>query len=118
MKPRIEEYYNYENHKEDNKIGDDGKPGEKAKAVNDLENKIKELDKAKKELGEQEDQFYNNKDTGLQLGRGYSNETHIDEWPSYNLIKNCTSFANYDDETLGENADGFAAKLTVGVGNV
>ena len=63
-------------------------------------------------------QFYNNKDTGLQLGRGYSNETHIDEWPSYNLIKNCTSFANYDDETLGENADGFAAKLTVGVGNV
>ena len=23
MKPRIEEYYNYENHKEDNKIGDD-----------------------------------------------------------------------------------------------
>ncbi len=63
-------------------------------------------------------QFYNNKDTGLQLGRGYSSETHIDEWPSYNLIKNCTSFANYDDETLGENADGFAAKLTVGVGNV
>lgn len=63
-------------------------------------------------------QFYNNKDTGLQLGRGYSSETHIEEWPSYNLIKNCTSFANYDDETLGENADGFAAKLTVGVGNV
>ena len=63
-------------------------------------------------------QFYNNRDSGLQLGRGYSEQTTIDEWPSNNLIKNCTSFNNYDDETLGENADGFAAKLTVGYGNV
>lgn len=62
--------------------------------------------------------FYNNRDTGLQLGRGYSSETSINEWPSYNLIKNCTSFANYDAETLGENADGFACKLTAGYGNV
>ena len=62
--------------------------------------------------------FYGNRDTGLQLGRGYSEETTIDEWPSYNLIKNCTSFANFDDETLGENADGFAAKLTLGYGNI
>lgn len=63
-------------------------------------------------------QFYNNRDTGLQLGRGYSEYTTVDQWPSYNLIKNCTSFANYDAETLGENADGFAAKLTIGHGNV
>ena len=63
-------------------------------------------------------QFYNNRDTGLQIGRGYSHQNTIDTWPSYNLIKNCTSFANYDDETKGENADGFAAKLTVGYGNV
>ena len=62
--------------------------------------------------------FYNNRDTGLQLGRGYSENTHLDEWPAYNLILNCTSFANYDGETLGENADGFAAKLTIGYGNV
>ena len=62
--------------------------------------------------------FYNNRDTGLQLGRGYSSETTLDEWPSYNIIRNCTSFANYDAETLGENADGFAAKLTIGYGNV
>ncbi len=62
--------------------------------------------------------FYNNRDTGLQIGRGYSENTHLDEWPSYNLILNCTSFANYDAETLGENADGFAAKLTIGYGNV
>ena len=62
--------------------------------------------------------FYSNKDTGLQLGRAYSSDSQISDWPSFNLIKNCTSFGNYDDETFGENADGFAAKLTVGFGNV
>lgn len=63
-------------------------------------------------------QFYNNRDSGLQIGRAYSSDKTIDSWPHYNLIKNCTSFANYDDETYGENADGFAAKLTVGYGNI
>ena len=63
-------------------------------------------------------QFYNNRDTGLQIGRGYSEYTTLDTWPSYNIIKNCTSFANYDPDTLGENADGFAAKLTIGHGNI
>lgn len=62
--------------------------------------------------------FYNNSDTGLQLGRTASEDASIETWPSYNLIKNCTSFANYDEPTYGENADGFAAKLTVGYGNV
>ncbi len=63
-------------------------------------------------------EFYNNRDTGLQLGRAESSLNSIDQWPSYNLIKNCTSHNNYDNETYGENADGFAAKLTVGYGNV
>ncbi|MBD5585129.1 MAG: right-handed parallel beta-helix repeat-containing protein, partial [Clostridia bacterium] len=63
-------------------------------------------------------EFYNNRDTGLQLGRQESGHNSIDQWPSYNLIKNCTSHNNYDNETYGENADGFAAKLTVGYGNV
>ena len=63
-------------------------------------------------------QFYRNRDSGLQLGRAASSDTDINTWPSNNLIKNCTSFDNYDDETLGENADGFAAKLTVGQANV
>lgn len=63
-------------------------------------------------------EFYNNRDTGLQLGRQYSDHKSIEQWPSYNLIKNCTSHNNYDNETYGENADGFAAKLTVGYGNV
>lgn len=63
-------------------------------------------------------EFYNNRDSGLQLGRAGSNLNTIDEWPSYNLVKNCTSHNNYDNQTFGENADGFAAKLTVGYGNV
>ena len=37
-------------------------------------------------------------------------------WPSYNLILNCTSYGNADAGY--EDADGFAAKLTVGDGNV
>ncbi|MDE7095336.1 MAG: right-handed parallel beta-helix repeat-containing protein, partial [Anaeroplasmataceae bacterium] len=63
-------------------------------------------------------QFHENRDTGLQLGRGSGSFDNIKDWPSYNLIKNCTSYNNYDDVTFGENADGFAAKLTVGYGNV
>lgn len=62
--------------------------------------------------------FYNNRDSGLQIGRGASADISINTWPSFNLIKNCTSFANYDDETFGENADGFACKLTSGYGNI
>ncbi|MGN0812569.1 MAG: Ig-like domain-containing protein [Candidatus Coproplasma sp.] len=63
-------------------------------------------------------EFYDNRDTGLQLGRAYGSLGNINDWPSYNLIKNCTSYNNYDNETYGENADGFAAKLTVGYGNI
>ena len=63
-------------------------------------------------------EFYDNRDTGLQLGRSESGYNSIEQWPSYNLIKNCTSYNNYDNETYGENADGFAAKLTVGYHNV
>lgn len=63
-------------------------------------------------------EFFENRDSGLQLGRSNGDLTDVNDWPSNNLIKNCTSYANYDDETYGENADGFAAKLTVGYGNV
>ncbi len=63
-------------------------------------------------------QFYNNRDSGLQLGRADGNYSTIDRWPSFNYIRDCTSFNNYDNETYGENADGFAAKLTIGYGNV
>lgn len=63
-------------------------------------------------------EFYDNRDSGLQLGRSNGELSKVEEWPSYNLIKNCTSHNNYDNETYGENADGFAAKLTIGYGNV
>lgn len=63
-------------------------------------------------------EFSFNRDTGLQLGRAMGDYSSIRQWPNYNLIKNCTSHNNYDNESAGENADGFAAKLTVGYGNV
>lgn len=53
-------------------------------------------------------------DTGLQIS-GTSTETY-EKWPSYNLIENCTSYGNCDPAE--NNADGFAAKLTCGDGNV
>ncbi|MFD9542067.1 right-handed parallel beta-helix repeat-containing protein [Streptomyces sp. NPDC060022] len=56
-----------------------------------------------------------NRDTGLQLSRILST-TPSDEWPSNNLILSAESHDNADSD--GEDADGFAAKLTVGPGNV
>ena len=56
-----------------------------------------------------------NGDTGLQLGRAKSSDT-TSLWPSYNLIVSSESHDNKD--LTGENADGFAAKLTSGPGNV
>lgn len=61
--------------------------------------------------------FFANQDTGLQLARSNTELNNIADWPSDNLILNCTSYDNADDKT-GENADGFAAKLTCGPGNV
>lgn len=46
-------------------------------------------------------------DTGIQLSGG----------ASHNKIINCDSFENCDQHTNGENADGFAAKLSIGPGN-
>ncbi|MGW0302413.1 carbohydrate-binding protein, partial [Streptomyces anthocyanicus] len=56
-----------------------------------------------------------NRDTGLQLSRTTS-DTPRDQWPSNNLILSAESHDNADSD--GEDADGFAAKLTVGPGNV
>ena len=58
---------------------------------------------------------YENGNTGIQISR-LSGKDLIEDWPSYNLILNCTSYNNYDSGF--EDADGFAAKLTVGEGNV
>ena len=58
---------------------------------------------------------YYNGDTGIQISRLVASDGKED-WPSYNLILNCTSYCNFDEGF--EDADGFAAKLTVGEGNV
>lgn len=56
-----------------------------------------------------------NRDTGLQLGR-IASDTPRAQWPSNNLVVSSESHDNADSD--GEDADGFAAKLTVGNGNV
>ncbi|MEU2437151.1 carbohydrate-binding protein [Streptomyces rubradiris] len=56
-----------------------------------------------------------NRDTGLQLGR-ISSSTPSSQWPANNLIVSSESHDNADSD--GEDADGFAAKLTTGTGNV
>jgi pectate disaccharide-lyase len=58
---------------------------------------------------------YYNGNTGIQLSR-YLTADSSEDWPSYNLVLNCTSYGNADRGY--EDADGFAAKLTVGNGNV
>ena len=58
---------------------------------------------------------YRNGNTGLQISR-YKSTDNWEDWPSHDLILNCTSYLNADAGY--EDADGFAAKLTVADGNV
>ena len=57
---------------------------------------------------------YNNGTTGVQIS-GLASET-IDMWPSYNLVQSVESYNNMDANA--NDADGFAAKITTGVGNI
>jgi hypothetical protein len=56
-------------------------------------------------------------DTGIQITAN-SSEAGDPERAAYNTILNCDSYENYDAQNQGENADGFAAKLYIGKGNV
>ena len=58
--------------------------------------------------------FYNNGNTGLQISGSSLDERSL--WPSHNLVRSCSSMNNAD-KALAD-ADGFAAKLTCGAGNV
>lgn len=58
---------------------------------------------------------YRNGNTGIQISR-YKGTDEWEDWPSNNLILNCTSYLNADPGY--EDADGFAAKLTIADGNV
>jgi hypothetical protein len=57
---------------------------------------------------------YSNGDTGLQISGQNSEAKRL--WPSGNIIEYCESYDNKDSATA--DADGFAAKLTVGDDNV
>lgn len=59
---------------------------------------------------------FENGDTGLQISRTDVYEEDKTKWPSHNLILNSISFDNSDPSE--NNADGFAAKLTSGEGNI
>jgi hypothetical protein len=56
-----------------------------------------------------------NRDSGLQVSR-IASDTPREQWPANNLILTAVSHDNADSD--GEDADGFAPKLTVGPGNV
>ena len=58
---------------------------------------------------------YRNGNSGFWISTYRETDTRV-QWPSDNLILNCTSYLNADNGY--EDADGFAAKETVGPGNV
>lgn len=59
---------------------------------------------------------YANGNAGVQISAFRDSSDPKDMWPKDNLILNCNSYDNADDD--GNDADGFAAKLTCGDGNV
>ena len=60
-------------------------------------------------------EFYGHSNSGLSVSRTDGAANKVD-WPSYNQIISCNSYENRDKSD--NNADGFAAKLTCGEGNV
>ena len=60
-------------------------------------------------------EIYRNGNTGLHIS-SLSLWDEKDQWPTGNLIRNCTSYGNCDDAY--EDADGFACQFTAGPGNV
>ena len=56
-------------------------------------------------------------DTGLQITVGTAEVADATRG-AYNVVQNTDSYENLDVATGGENADGFAAKLRIGAGNV
>ena len=61
--------------------------------------------------------IHNCGDTGLQITVGSAQVADATRGAN-NLILNCDSYENFDAATGGENADGFAAKLRIGAGNI
>jgi hypothetical protein len=61
--------------------------------------------------------LHHNEDTGLQIMVSEGQATDATRG-AHNTVLSCDSYENFDIVTNGENADGFAAKLRIGPGNV
>jgi hypothetical protein len=61
--------------------------------------------------------MHHNQDTGVQIGLGSGSSNPYGLIAAYNQIINCDSYRNFDEDTNGSNADGFACKLNAGKGN-
>jgi hypothetical protein len=62
--------------------------------------------------------FHHNGDTGLQIGFGHTNVNPGGQFAAYIEVVNCDSYLNYDPNSSGGDADGFAAKMHCGQGIV
>jgi hypothetical protein len=62
--------------------------------------------------------FHHNGDGGIQLGFGHQTVNPDGTLCSYNQIINCDSYRNFDFDSKGGDADGFACKMHNGKGNV
>jgi hypothetical protein len=62
--------------------------------------------------------FHHNGDTGLQIGFGHDDENPGGQLAAFIEVVNCDSYLNYDSDSNGGDADGFAAKMHCGQGIV
>jgi len=62
--------------------------------------------------------LHHNGDTGLQIGFGHNDVNPGGQLAAFIEVVNCDSFANYDPNSNGGDADGFAAKMHCGQGIV
>jgi pectate disaccharide-lyase len=62
--------------------------------------------------------FHHNGDTGLQIGFGHDDTNPDGQLAAFITVINCDSSYNYDSDSNGGDADGFAAKMHCGRGIV
>ncbi len=62
--------------------------------------------------------FHHNGDTGLQIGFGHDDVNPGGQLAAFIDVVNCDSYLNYDPDSNGGDADGFAAKMHCGQGIV
>ncbi len=58
--------------------------------------------------------FHHNGDTGLQIGFGHDDTNPDGQLAAFITVVNCDSYLNYDSDSNGGDADGFAAKMHCG----